>query len=198
MSTHTLERPGAKIVYDIVENTLSDEGPLMFIGQPMGASGFETLAGFFGDRTLITYDPRGAERSAKDDPTLSTGPDDHADDLHAVIQAAGFGKVDMFASSGGAINALALVAKYPDDVHTLVAHEPPLASAVPDAEFAMAAVAAIHDTYEAHGWGAGMAHFIAITSHRGPFTADVAAQPAPDRRCSACPRTTTATVRTLC
>jgi hypothetical protein len=31
----------------------------------------------------------------------------------------------MFASSGGAVTALALVAAHPDDVTTLVAHEPP-------------------------------------------------------------------------
>jgi pimeloyl-ACP methyl ester carboxylesterase len=153
---------------------------LMFIGQPMGASGFQTLAGYFPDRTLITYDPRGAERSAKDDPTVATGPDEHADDLHAVIEAAGLGPVDMFASSGGAINALALVSRYPNDVQVLVAHEPPLAGGLPDAEHAMAAIRAVHDTYETHGWGAGMAHFIAVTGHHGPFTADVAAQPAPD------------------
>ena len=110
----------------------------------------------------------------------ATGPDTHADDVHKVIQEAGGGPVDMFASSGGAINALALVAKYPNDVHTLVAHEPPLASALPDAEHATAAVRAIHETYEQRGWGAGMAHFIAVTSQRGPLTAEFAAQPGPD------------------
>ena len=86
----------------------------------------------------------------------------------------------MFASSGGAINALALVARYPNDVRTLVAHEPPLAGVVPDAEQATAAVRAIHETYEQHGQGAGMAHFIAITSNRGLMTAEFVAQPAPD------------------
>jgi hypothetical protein len=62
----------------------------------------------------------------------------------------------------------------------VVAHEPPLASLVPDSEYAKAACLAIHDTYQEKGWGAGMAHFIAVVSHRGPFTADVVAQPAPD------------------
>jgi hypothetical protein len=33
---------------------------------------------------------------------------------------------------------------------------------------------------ERGGWGAGMAHFIAISSHQGPFTAEIAGQPAPD------------------
>ena len=88
--------------------------------------------------------------------------------------------MDLFASSGGAVSALALVAKHPEDVRTLVAHEPPLASVVPDREHALAAVQAIHDTYMARGAGVGMAHFMAVTGHRGPFTAEIAAQPAPD------------------
>ena len=179
-TTQTIDVPGAKVVYDVYERPDSNHLPLMLIGQPMGASGFADLAKHFDDRTVITYDPRGAERSVKDDPMLATGPDTHADDLHTVIQQAGGGPVDMFASSGGAINALALVSKYPNDVHTLVAHEPPLASALPDAGPAMAAVNAIHETYEKSGWGAGMAHFIMVTSQRGPLTAEFAAQPAPD------------------
>ena len=179
-ASNTIDVPGAKVAYDVHENTASGKRPLMLIGQPMGASGFQTLSEYFPDRTLITYDPRGAERSQKEDPTIATGPDEHADDLHKVIAAAGLGPVDMFASSGGAINALALVAKYPNDVHTLVAHEPPLASALPDAEYATAAVQAIHATYEQRGFGAGMAHFIAITGHKGLMTADTVAQPAPD------------------
>ena len=78
------------------------------------------------------------------------------------------------------MNALALVAKHSEDVRTLVAHEPPLASALPDRENAMAATRAIHETYQRSGWGAGMAHFIAVVSHRGEFPDDYAQQPAPD------------------
>jgi hypothetical protein len=44
----------------------------------------------------------------------------------------------------------------------------------------MAATRAVHETYQRSGFGAGMAHFIAIVSHKGPFTAEIAAQPAPD------------------
>ena len=178
--THTLSVPGATLTYDVREDRDSLERPLMLIGSPMGASGFATLAGHFTDRTLITYDPRGSERSEKDDPASVSGPTDHADDVHRVIEAVGGGPVDMFASSGGANNALALVAKYPNDVHTLVAHEPPLASVLPDAEQATAAVLAVHGTYEQRGFGAGMAHFIAVTGQRGPLTAEFVAQPGPD------------------
>jgi len=178
-TTRTLDVPGATLVYDVRAGTAGSERPLFLIGSPMAAAGFVTLAGHFGDRTIITYDPRGSERSRKDDPASPTTPDDHADDLHRVIEAVG-GPVDLFASSGGAVNALALVARHPDDVRTLVAHEPPLASQLPDREHAMAAARAVHDTYHRSGWGAGMAHFIAIVSHRGPFTGEVVGQPAPD------------------
>ena len=86
----------------------------------------------------------------------------------------------MFASSGGAVTALALVAAYPNDVTTLVAHEPPLIPVLPDAAAAERARAGVRDAYEAKGSGAGMAAFIAMTSWRGQFTDDYFAQPAPD------------------
>ena len=177
-TTRTIDAPGATVTYDVRPGTGSDI-PLFLIGSPMGAAGFATLASHFPDRTIITYDPRGADRSTKDDPTSPSNPDQHADDLHRVIQEVG-GPVDLFASSGGAVNALALIAKHPEDVRTLVAHEPPLASILPDSETAKAAVRAIESSYQAGGFGAGMAHFIAITGHRGPFTDEVVNQPAPD------------------
>src|SRR5215212_2846984 len=61
------------------------------------------------------------------------------------------GPVEMFASSGGAVTALAVVAAYPDDVTTLVAHEPPLIPVLPDAAAAERAGAAVRDAYEAKG-----------------------------------------------
>jgi pimeloyl-ACP methyl ester carboxylesterase len=179
IETHQLDVPGVTLTYDVRRNPTTTEPPLMLIGSPMGASGFATLASYFPDRTVVTYDPRGDERSVKADPTTPNTPDEQADDIHRIIAAVG-GPVDLFASSGGAVNALALVAAHPEDVRTLVAHEPPLASILPDREHALAAVRSIGDTYQAKGFGAGMAHFIAHTSHRGPFTAEGAAQPAPD------------------
>lgn len=159
----------------------SEDAPVLcLIGSPIAASGFGTLAGSFTDRTVMTYDPRGSERSQKTDPASRVTPDDHAEDLHRVIQALGSGPVDLFARSGGAVNALALVARYPQDVRTLVAHEPPLASILPDRDAAMAACRAIHHTYQRSGWGAGMAHFIAVVGHKGPFSDEIANQPGPD------------------
>jgi pimeloyl-ACP methyl ester carboxylesterase len=178
-TTQTLEAPGATLTYDVRPNDESTEPPLFLIGSPMGAAGFGTLSSHFPDRTIVTYDPRGAERSAKADPSSESTPDQHADDLHRVIEAVG-GPVDMFASSGGATNSLALVAKHPDDVRILVAHEPPIASVLPDSENAKAAARSIKDTYMRGGFGPGMAQFIAVVSHEGEFPDDFAERPAPD------------------
>ena len=176
-----LEVPGATLTYDIRPSNGTTEPPLMLIGSPMGAGGFPSLAAQFPDRTIVSYDPRNSgERSPAHDPAVPITPDVQADDVHRVIEAIGGGPVDLFASSGGAIVALALIAKYPNDVRTAVAHEPPFASLVPDREHALAANRAMHETYERSGWGAGMAHFIQVVSHAGPFTAEVAAAPPPD------------------
>ena len=120
-------------------NDPSAEPVLLLIGSPMGAAGFGTLAGHFTDRTVVTYDPRGVERSERTDGATESTPDEHADDLHRLIAALGAGPVDLFASSGGAVNALALVARHPEQVRTLVAHEPPAAQVLPDREAALAA-----------------------------------------------------------
>jgi len=179
-TTHTLDVPGAVLSYDVRKGDSSTAPVLLLIGSPMGAGGFGTLAGHFTDRIVVTYDPRGVERSTKADPASPSTPEEHADDLHRLIAELDAGPVDLFASSGGAVNALALVAKHPEQVRTLVAHEPPLASILPDREGALAACRAVHDTYQRSGFGAGMAQFIAVVSHQGPFGPDYANQPAPD------------------
>jgi pimeloyl-ACP methyl ester carboxylesterase len=178
-TTRTLDVPGAILTYDVRSGS-SDAPPLFAIGLPMGAAGFVTLASHFTDRTVMTYDPRGSERSTKTDPTSPVTPDEHADDLHRLITELNAGPVDVFASSGGAVTSLALVARHPQDVRTLVAHEPPLASVLPDRENALAAARAVGDTYQAKGFGAGMAHFIAVVSHVGEFPDGYADQPPPD------------------
>ena len=90
------------------------------------------------------------------------------------------GPVDIFASSGGAVNALALVAHHPEQVRTLVAHEPPAAQVLPDREQVLAASVDIHETYRRAGLGPAMAMFFALAGHDGPLPADYAERPAPD------------------
>src|SRR5689334_19412740 len=163
-TTDTLDAPGAVLYYDVRSVTPSDHPVLLMIGSPMGAEGFTTLAGHFTDRTVVTYDPRSSGRSKRTDGALQTTPDEHAADLHRLIAALDSGPVDIFASSGGAVNALALVAKHPEQVRTLVAHEPPAFVELPDGEAVLAVCADIHDTYQRSGVGPAMAKFIAIVS----------------------------------
>jgi pimeloyl-ACP methyl ester carboxylesterase len=108
------------------------------------------------------------------DPTLQAG------DLHALIEALGVDPVEVFGSSGGTVTALALVTTHPDDVTTLVAHEPPLICVLPDAEAAERARGEVRDAYEAKGWGAGMAAFIGMPSWPGEFTTEYFGRPAAD------------------
>ncbi|WP_112134066.1 alpha/beta fold hydrolase [Glycomyces dulcitolivorans] len=178
--TFTLDAPGAVLHYDVREGEDGgDEPALLLIGSPMAAPGFATLASHFPERRVVTYDPRGSERSRRTDGGAESTPVEHADDLRRVIEAVG-GPVDVFASSGGAVNALVLVAEHPELVRTLVAHEPPAASALPDREAANAAMLDIHGTYLASGFGPAMAKFFALVSHDGPFNDEYLAQPAPD------------------
>jgi pimeloyl-ACP methyl ester carboxylesterase len=178
--THALDVPGAVLYYDVRSNDASTQPVLLLIGSPMGATGFGTLAGHFTDRTVVTYDPRGAERSKRTDGALKSTTDEHADDLHRLISTLDAGPVDIFASSGGAVNALALVAKHPEQVRTLVAHEPPAAQELPDREQVLAACEGIHETYQREGFGPAMAKFIALVSYQGPIPAGFADQPGPN------------------
>jgi pimeloyl-ACP methyl ester carboxylesterase len=172
--TQALELPGATITYDVRE-AASDSGEpvLLMIGSPMDASGFTTLAGRFPERTVVTYDPRGVGRSPRADGVTAATPDEHAEDLHRLISELDAGPADIFGSSGGAVNALALVTRHPEGVRTLVAHEPPLATVLPDRQEALAVTEDIHETYERDGFGPAMAKFIAFTSVKGSTPPDL-------------------------
>ena len=148
-------------------------------GEPC-ADGFVALAGHFPDRTVIAYDPRSAGRSQRTDGVLVNTPEEHADDLHRLIGAVGAGPADIFASSGGAVNALALAGRHPEQISTLIAHEPPAFRELPDGEYVLAACADIHQTYQRSGLGPAMAKFIALITHQGPVPPGYLSRPAPD------------------
>ena len=179
--TCTLEAPGAVLHYDVRDGGGAGHPVMLLIGCPMGASGLAALARQFTGRTVVTYDPRGTGRSQRTDgQPPGSEPGQHAEDLRALIQALGAGPADVFGSSGGAVNALALVATHPELVRTLVAHEPPAAQELPDREPVLAACAGIRQTYQRSGFGPAMATFIAMVSHAGPIPPGFPGQPAPD------------------
>jgi pimeloyl-ACP methyl ester carboxylesterase len=182
METRTLETAEVDLVHDVAGPLPPADGrpALLMIGQPMDASGFRALASHLTDRTVVTYDPRGLGRSVRHDGRDDSDPEVQARDLHALVTALDAGPVDVFASSGGAVTGLAWVTAFPDDVATLVAHEPPLFGVLPDAEAVAGAYDRIRKVYDERGWGAGMAAFIGFTSWAGELDDGYFAQPLPD------------------
>ncbi|MBL0748756.1 alpha/beta fold hydrolase [Nocardioides baculatus] len=178
----TVAVSGAVLSYTVIgdlADATPEAPPLLLGGSPMDSTGFGSLAaGLEGaGRVLVLTDPRNVGRSTRDDDTAAVTPEQHAEDLHAVIEALGVGPVDFFATSGAAVNALFLVAAHPDDVRLLVAHEPPMAPLLPDGDAIGRACDDLVAAYDADGIGAGMSRFIALVMHRGPWTGD---EPLPD------------------
>ncbi|NOV95627.1 alpha/beta fold hydrolase [Isoptericola halotolerans] len=179
-STRTLPVPGSVLTFDVhVPPTDGGCPPLFVVGNPMEADGFSQLVAEAGDRTVVTYDPRGTARSTLDDDG-GVRVEDHADDLHAVAGAVGAGPYDVLGSSGGAVTALAWAAAHPGDVRCLVAHEPPLTALLEDRDVAVRAQADIVATYESSGFGPAMAKFLRLVFATEPLTEEFLAQPDPD------------------
>ncbi|MEV0868461.1 alpha/beta hydrolase [Brachybacterium paraconglomeratum] len=181
METRTLSLPDAEIVHDVHGPLPPADGGevLLVIGQPMTADGFADLIAELPDRTVVAYDPRGLGRSTRSDGSALNDPSLQAEDLHALITDLG-APVQMFASSGGAVAALALLAAHPEDVSQVVAHEPPIMGVLPDAELAERANDAVGRAYQERGWGAGLAAFLAMSMWQGEFTEEFLAEPLPD------------------
>ena len=181
VQTRTVGSGTATVTYDVrgdLASAVPDRPVLLMFASPMDATGFGTLASHFTDRPVVTYDPRGAGRNPTD--TTPITPEEHADDLHRLIEDLGAGPVDVFASSGGAVNALAHATAHPDDVRRVVAHEPPTAALLPDREGILEVCRDIRATYDAQGSGPAMAKFIAFVMHNGLVPEDYLDRPAPD------------------
>jgi clorobiocin/coumermycin A biosynthesis protein CloN7/CouN7 len=173
--SHSLDVPGARLYYEV-----RGSGPaLMLVGHPMGASGFAAIAPLLAeDYTVVTYDPRGFERSTIDDPGQDADPALLADDVRRVLEAVGEGAAHVFGSSGGAVTGLALAAQYPGHVQTLVAHEPPVGLLLADPEAVRLAMNDIYDTYRDSGERAAWQKFATFTGmDMGPQSEEPAPPP---------------------
>jgi pimeloyl-ACP methyl ester carboxylesterase len=136
--THTSTAPSASLVLDVPGARLHYEvrgaGSLIaLVGAPMGANSFAPLADLLAtDHMVLTMDPRGINRSVADDPEQDSTPELRADDLSRLLSHLDAGSATVLGSSGGAVTALALVQAHPEQVDTLIAHEPPLYELVDD------------------------------------------------------------------
>jgi pimeloyl-ACP methyl ester carboxylesterase len=173
--TATLKVPGASLYYEV-----TGAGPilLMIPGAPADAGAFAAIAGQLADRyTVVTYDWRGSSRSPLDEPPGDL-PDGlpmqvQGDDAGHLLAALADGPAYVLGCSGGALTGLDLAARHPEQVGTLVAHEPPAWNLLPDSAGWRAAFQRVHETYRSEGAGPAMQQFIAaVVRAGGPPPAD--------------------------
>jgi pimeloyl-ACP methyl ester carboxylesterase len=117
----------------------------------------------------LSYDRRGFSRSPVHGPVddarrLEGDVDDARRLLASFADCPGY----VFGSSAGAIVALDLLTRHPDLVHTVVAHEPPLARLLPDADHYLDVFDDIYDTFRRRGARRAMRKFVAAVGFGPP------------------------------
>jgi pimeloyl-ACP methyl ester carboxylesterase len=166
VETHVLQVPGASLYYEV-----RGSGPtlLMMPGGPADAESFHAIAGHLAPHyTVVTYDPRGLSHSKLEAPLEGERiVEIFADDAHRLLAAVTTQKAFVFGSSGGAVFALDLAARHPEQLAAVVAHEPPAPALLPDTARRRAEMVDIVETYRAAGLGPTMQKFMAHTGIRG-------------------------------
>jgi pimeloyl-ACP methyl ester carboxylesterase len=179
--TETLKVPGASIYYEV-----RGSGPvlLMMPGGPADAGAFRRIAGYLESHyTIVTYDPRGLSHSTLDAPVNDERiVQIFADDVHRLLAATAKEPAFVFGSSGGAVIALELVARHPEQVRTVVPHEPPAPALMADPAHERAAMEEIVRTYRTAGIGPAMQKFMVQTRIRSGPPPPPAGEPTPEMR----------------
>lgn len=157
-----LDVPGATLHYEI-----SGSGPTLLLipGGPTSGRAFAGLAPLL-TGTVVTYDPRGLGRSTCEPGDITVGQ--QAEDALAVLDAVGGEPADVFAHSGGALTALALVAKHPGRLRTAILLEPPLVELLPESDRMREETAEVLDAYRRGGVEQAGAVFARQTGLDGP------------------------------
>lgn len=159
MRSDTLTVPGATLYYE-----LRGDGPLLLLipGGGGDAGVFDEMAEVLGRRfTVVALDPRGCSRSV-----LAHGPEDQqvavqADDVARLLAHLSDEPAFVCGTSNGAIVGLDVLARHPDRVRRLVAHEPPCFAVLPDADRHLAMVEEVYALLHTEGVAAAGARFLA-------------------------------------
>ncbi|MEU8437630.1 alpha/beta hydrolase [Streptomyces sp. NPDC029216] len=156
-TTGTLEAPGATLYYE-----RRGEGPVLLLipgggadaGLYAGTAPALAAAGY----TVVSYDPRGQSRSTLDGPAGDQRVEDWADDARRVLDLVSPGEpAYVLGCSAGAVAALGLLARHPERVRRLVAHEPPLVEVLDDPAPYRALFAEVRELMRTQGAGAATA-----------------------------------------
>lgn len=146
-------------------------GPVLLVipggaGHPMGLEAVTTrLAERF---TVVTYDPLGLSRGPLDEPVGDQRVETWSDNAHRLLEAVlpDGESAYVFGTSSGGIVALDLLARHPERLRRVVAHEPPTVEVLPDAARQRAMVGEVDAICRAEGVGPAMERLNAGLEYR--------------------------------
>ena len=177
METRTLKVPEATLYMEV-----RGSGPVLLLitGGPTDAGMFTDLAQRLADRyTVVSYDQRGHSRSPLDGEPEDIPVALHADDAAAILRGVRDEPAYVYGNSGGGTIGLDLVARHPELVRTIVAHEAPIVELLPDVEHWRSAYEEISETYRTAGVFPAMERFGAVVEEGGPRYREEMAQQEP-------------------
>ncbi|MFF2194128.1 alpha/beta fold hydrolase [Streptomyces sp. NPDC058157] len=148
-ATLYLERRGTGPVLLLIPGGGADAGLYAGMAPTLAAAG----------RTVVSYDPRGQSRSTLDGPAADQRVADWADDARHVLDLVSPDEpADVLGCSAGAVAALGLLARHPERVRRVVAHEPPLVEVLEDPAPYRTLYAEVRELTRTQGPAAAMAH----------------------------------------
>jgi pimeloyl-ACP methyl ester carboxylesterase len=166
--TKTLRVPGADLYFEV-----RGSGPVLLLicGGVYDAAGYAALAQQLADRnTVVTYDRRGNSRSRLEGAPGRQSIEVHGDDAHRLLSEVGVTAgtpAYVFGNSSGATIGLELAARHPEQVHVLVAHEPPIFELLPERDHWRTVIQSVEDAFIKEGPGPAMQVLGAALRMRG-------------------------------
>lgn len=131
MANKNLKKIGILKVHDAtLYYEVRGKGPILLMIPAAGcdANSYVKVAYYLSDwYTVVTYDRRGYSRSKINSSEKIPTVESNGDDAHCLLDMLSNEPANVYGSSAGAIIALDLVARYPEQVRILIAHEPPKA-----------------------------------------------------------------------
>ncbi|MFI1798173.1 alpha/beta fold hydrolase [Streptomyces sp. NPDC020379] len=154
----TLAVPGATLHYET-----RGSGPVLLLipGGAGDAGMYEGIATRLAAHcTVVSYDPRGLSRSPLDGPLADQRVEVWSDDARRLLDLLSPDReAYVLGNSSGAIVALDLLARNPERLRRVVAHEPPLLEVLEDPAPYRALFAEVRELFCEKGLGAAMARF---------------------------------------
>jgi pimeloyl-ACP methyl ester carboxylesterase len=179
IESHTLAVPGGSLYYEV-----RGSGPVLLLmpGGPADATTFRGMENrLASEYTVVTYDPRGLSHSSDFDPADDARMVEvFADDVHHLLNRVGGGRAFVFGSSGGAVIALHLATRHPEQLDTVVSHEPPSPALLPDTARVRAAMEDVCDTCASDGLWPAMAKFMELVGIQGGPPPASEGEPSPE------------------